>query len=66
MIFQHPIPVDSCRNGRSTGKYCLSLALSVDYFFDEIDREEALNVNFAEGVKQKIENDDDDLVCSKE
>ena len=48
------------------GGYVLSLALSVDDFFDEIDREEALNANFAEDVKQKIENDDDDLVCSKE
>ena len=48
------------------GGYVLSLALSVDDFFDEIDREEALNANFAEGVKNKIENDDDHLVCSKE
>ena len=48
------------------GGYVLSLALSVDDFFDEIDREEVLNANFAEGVKKKIENDDDHLVCSKE
>ena len=44
----------------------LSLALSVDDFFDEIDREEAFNAKFVTGVKQKIENADDNLVCSKE
>ena len=40
--------IDTC------GGYVLSLALSVDDFLDEIDREEALNANFAEGVKQKL------------
>jgi len=42
------------------------LALSICDFHDEIDREEALQAKFAEGIKEKIDKDKDDLECSKE
>ncbi|EDR07195.1 uncharacterized protein LACBIDRAFT_328209 [Laccaria bicolor S238N-H82] len=48
------------------GGYVLSLALSIDDFYDELDREEAMSEQFAESIKQKIENDDDNLTCSEE
>jgi len=48
------------------GGYVLTLALSVCDFFDEIDREEALQAKLAEGVKEKIDNDENNLESSKE
>jgi len=40
--------------------------LSICDFYDEIDREEALQAKFAEGIKDKIERDKNNLECSKE
>ena len=48
------------------GGYVQTLALSICDFHDEIDREEALQAKFAQGIKEKIDKDKDDLECSKE
>ena len=48
------------------GGFVQTLALSICDFHDEIDREEALQAKFAEGIKVKIDKDKNDLECSKE
>jgi len=48
------------------GGYVQTLALTICDFHDKIDRAEALQAKFAEGIKKKIDNNEDDLECNKE
>ena len=62
-----PLDFDKFKDQIDTrGGYVQQLALSVDDFYDELDREEALQALFAEQIKEKVDNDKNDINCSKE